>query len=96
MTRDSCTIDRIRVLTIDDHAAFRSAARGVIEATPGFEAIGEAADGELGQDDVVVLVSADEAWDLPQIAQFGGTVPFVRKQDFGPRLLRQLWRECRR
>jgi two-component system invasion response regulator UvrY len=36
----------VRVLTVDDQAAFRDAARVVIEATPGFEQIGEAASGE--------------------------------------------------
>jgi DNA-binding NarL/FixJ family response regulator len=41
--RDSPTV---RVLTVDDQARFRGVARDVIEATPGFEVIGEAADGE--------------------------------------------------
>jgi DNA-binding NarL/FixJ family response regulator len=35
----------VRVLTVDDQAVFRSAAREVIEATPGFQALGEAASG---------------------------------------------------
>ena len=35
----------MRVLTVDDHAVFRAAARDVIEATPGFQALGEAASG---------------------------------------------------
>ncbi|HEY6692750.1 MAG TPA: response regulator transcription factor [Solirubrobacteraceae bacterium] len=35
----------ISVLTVDDQAIFRSVARDVIEATPGFAAIGEAASG---------------------------------------------------
>jgi two-component system, NarL family, invasion response regulator UvrY len=34
------------VLTVDDQAVFRKVARDVIEATPGFEAVGEAASGE--------------------------------------------------
>jgi two-component system invasion response regulator UvrY len=34
-----------RVLTVDDQAVFRAAARDVIEATPGFEALAEAASG---------------------------------------------------
>ena len=38
----------VRVLTIDDQAIFRSLARDVIEATPGFESVGDAADGEAG------------------------------------------------
>jgi two-component system invasion response regulator UvrY len=35
----------VRVLTVDDQAVFRDAARDVIEATAGFEALGEAASG---------------------------------------------------
>jgi DNA-binding NarL/FixJ family response regulator len=35
----------VRVLTVDDQAVFRDAARDVIEATPGFQALGEAASG---------------------------------------------------
>jgi DNA-binding NarL/FixJ family response regulator len=35
----------VRVLTVDDQAVFRAAARDVIEATPGFEAVGEATSG---------------------------------------------------
>jgi two-component system, NarL family, invasion response regulator UvrY len=36
----------VGVMTVDDQAVFRSAARDVIDATPGFEAVGEAASGE--------------------------------------------------
>ena len=36
----------VGVLTVDDHAGFRAAARQVIEATDGFEPLGEAASGE--------------------------------------------------
>ena len=32
----------VTVVTVDDQAPFRDAARDVIEATPGFEAVGEA------------------------------------------------------
>jgi two-component system, NarL family, invasion response regulator UvrY len=35
----------VRVLTVDDQAVFRAAAREVIEATPGFEALAEATSG---------------------------------------------------
>jgi two-component system, NarL family, invasion response regulator UvrY len=35
----------VRVLTVDDQAVFRAAARDVIEATPGFEALPAAASG---------------------------------------------------
>jgi DNA-binding NarL/FixJ family response regulator len=37
---------QVGVVTVDDQAVFRSAARDVIDATPGFEAVGEAASGE--------------------------------------------------
>jgi two-component system, NarL family, invasion response regulator UvrY len=36
----------IGVLLVDDHAQFRRAARDLVEATPGFEPLGEAASGE--------------------------------------------------
>ncbi len=36
----------MRVLIVDDQAPFRSAARDVVEATPGFEVVGEADTGE--------------------------------------------------
>lgn len=35
----------VRVLTVDDQAVFRAAAREVIEATPGFEPLAEAGSG---------------------------------------------------
>jgi two-component system, NarL family, invasion response regulator UvrY len=35
----------VRVLTVDDHAHFRDAARDVISATPGFQLVGEATSG---------------------------------------------------
>jgi DNA-binding NarL/FixJ family response regulator len=41
---------------------------------------------------VVVLISIDDRVDVPSAAQLA-RVPLVRKQDFGPRLLRRLWRE---
>jgi DNA-binding NarL/FixJ family response regulator len=42
---------------------------------------------------VVVLISIEELADLPSASQLAGSVPLVRKQDFGPRLLRALWAE---
>jgi two-component system, NarL family, invasion response regulator UvrY len=42
---------------------------------------------------VVVLISIEEPVDLPALEQLAGTVPLARKQDFGPRTLRALWRE---
>ena len=38
----------VRVLTVDDHAAFRAAARALVAATAGFESIGEATTAEEG------------------------------------------------
>jgi DNA-binding NarL/FixJ family response regulator len=38
-------IAAVRVLTVDDQAVFRAAARDVIAATPGFESVAEAASG---------------------------------------------------
>jgi len=38
----------VRVLTVDDHATFRGAARALIGATDGFEVAGEASTGEEG------------------------------------------------
>jgi two-component system, NarL family, invasion response regulator UvrY len=117
----------VRVLTVDDQAVFRGVARDVIDATAGFEAIGEAASGEEAleaverlapqlvlldvrmpgldgvevarrltathPETVVVLISIEERADLPSAAHLKGRVPLVRKQDFGPRLLRSLWAE---
>ena len=42
------TTRTVRVLTIDDQALFRRVARDVIDATPGFEPIGEASSGDEG------------------------------------------------
>ena len=42
----SSTRSAVAVMTVDDQAVFRSAAREVVEATPGFEPAGEAASGE--------------------------------------------------
>ncbi len=36
----------VRVLVVDDQAVFRQVARDVVEATPGFEAVGEASGGQ--------------------------------------------------
>ena len=119
----------VRVLTVDDQAVFRGIAREVIDATAGFESVGEAASGEEalaavdrlapelvlldvrmpGLDGIdvarqlsaahpetlVVLISIEDPIDHPSAAQLGDGVPLVRKQDFGPRLLKRLWREHR-
>jgi two-component system chemotaxis response regulator CheB len=49
--------------------------------------------GRTHPDTVVVLISIDERADVPAAGHLGDGVPFVRKQDFGPRLLRRLWAE---
>ena len=112
-------------MTVDDQAAFRQAAREVIEATDGFEHLGEAGSGEealalaveLDPDLVlvdirmpgidgfetarslsaahpaatVVLISAERLEEHPSGDEFFGAAAFVRKEDFGPAMLRQLW-----
>ncbi len=117
----------VRVLTVDDQATFRRVAREVIDATPGFDSVGEAASGEealtavprLGPqlvlldvrmpgidgievarrlrashpDTVLVLVSIEDPIDIPSAAELAGSVPLVRKQDFGPSLLTRIWRD---
>ena len=45
----------VRVLTVDDQALFRRVARDVIDATPGFEPIGEAGGGAEGLQAVEAL-----------------------------------------
>jgi len=116
---------RVRVVTVDDQPFFRKAAREVIAATPGFEAIGEASSGEealdlvgelepelviidvrmAGMDGietaermgavhprvVVVLISIEDPADVPSGARTCGAAALVRKQDFKPRLLQDLW-----
>jgi two-component system, NarL family, invasion response regulator UvrY len=113
-------------MTVDDQAVFRSVAREVVEATPGFEPAGEAASGEEaiqlveavqpelvlvdvrmpGMDGVetarrlsaahpelvIVLISLEDPPSVPSTAAESGAVTFARKQDFGPALLRGLWR----
>jgi DNA-binding NarL/FixJ family response regulator len=41
-------VGSVRVLTVDDHAAFRAAARALVAATAGFEHVGEATTAEDG------------------------------------------------
>ena len=40
---------------------------------------------------LVVLISVEESVDVPSASQLTDSVPFVRKRDFGPRMLRRLW-----
>lgn len=120
------TTRKVRVLTVDDQELFLGVARDVIDATAGFQSIGEAASGEEALEAVerlapelvlldvrmpgisgievarriaakhpevvVVLISIEERVDIPSAGQLA-RVPLVRKQDFGPALLRQVWSE---
>jgi DNA-binding NarL/FixJ family response regulator len=113
-------------VTVDDQAVFRETARDVIEATPGFNAVGEADSGEaaLGVVDelepqlvlvdvrmpgmdgcdtakrlkaahpstVIVLISIEDPPHLPACAADPATI-LVRKRDFSPALLQELWAE---
>jgi two-component system, NarL family, invasion response regulator UvrY len=128
-TSDDAT-RQVRVLTVDDQAMFRDAARDVIEATPGFVAVGEASGGEEAleavrrlrpdlvlcdvrmpgmdgvevanrladshPDTVVVLISIEEPLDVVAATRRASAARLVRKQEFGPRLLRELWPGARR
>jgi DNA-binding NarL/FixJ family response regulator len=115
----------VGVLIVDDQPFFRSAARDVVGALPGFHAVAEvcsgleavAAVGELrpelvlldvrmpGMDGieaarrikaghpgtVVVLISIEDIAGVPSTARTCGAATLIRKQDFGPSLLRELW-----
>jgi DNA-binding NarL/FixJ family response regulator len=115
----------VRVLTVDDQVVFRDAARDVIDATAGFEAVGDAGSGEEGlaeverlrpelvlldvrmpgcggleaarritaahPDTVVVLISIEDSEEFAHDTHASGAAAFVRKQDFGPAMLRSIW-----
>jgi DNA-binding NarL/FixJ family response regulator len=115
----------VRVLTVDDQVIFRQVALDVINATPGFEPVGEACNGTEALDavdrlapdlvlcdvrmpgldgfevasrlaithpaTVVVLITIEDPMDLPADARRTTASLVVRKQDFGPRLLRHVW-----
>jgi two-component system, NarL family, invasion response regulator UvrY len=117
----------VGVLTVDDQAVFRRVARDVIEATAGFEPVGEASSGEEavtivdqihpelvlvdvrmpGMDGIetarriseadptttVVLISIQDPEEVASAPESCGAVALVRKQDFGPALLKALWGE---
>jgi two-component system, NarL family, invasion response regulator UvrY len=115
----------VAVLTVDDQEVFRSVAREVIAATPGFDSVLEAPSGEEALDSlpettpalalvdvrmpgmdgvettrrllaaapelVVVLISIEEPSNLPSGVGSCGAAALVRKQEFRPALLRELW-----
>ena len=119
------TLPRVGVITVDDQPFFRGAAHDVIQATPGFEPLAEAASGaealtlveeldpalvlvdvrmpgmdgietarrikEACPDVVVFLISIEDPSNIPAEAQNAGAATLIRKRDFRPRLLRQLW-----
>jgi two-component system invasion response regulator UvrY len=117
--------DGVGVLIVDDQPFFRSAAREVVGALPGFHAVAEASSGpeavaavgELhpqlvlldvrmpGMDGietarrittahpgtVVVLISIEDIIGVPSDARTCGAAAVIRKQDFRPSVLRELW-----
>src|SRR5262245_1530226 len=76
----------IRVLVVDDHAVVREGIRSVLERQPGFEVVGEAADGasalklaKTSNPDVVVLdVSMPGGSGLRAAAELRREVPEAR------------------
>jgi two-component system invasion response regulator UvrY len=124
-TSGKATKRQVGVLTVDDQEVFRELARLVVEATPGFESLGEVASGEEalpavddlnpdlvvidvrmpGMDGVetarritaahpgavVVLISVEDPLDISSAAETSGAVALVRKEDFKPALLVELW-----
>jgi len=115
----------VTVLTVDDQIVFRNAARDVINATAGFEAVGDVSSGEealaaverlrpalvlldvrmpgiggieaarrikeVHPGTVVVLISIEDSDEFAEDARACGAAAVVRKQDFGPALLRSIW-----
>lgn len=117
--------DPVAVLIVDDQKPFRSAARAVVSATPGFEVVDEAESGEeaielvdrltpglvlmdinmpgisgieaarhiTGEhpEVVVMLLSTYQVGDLPMDARNCGAAAYVNKEEFGPKVMQDLW-----
>ena len=115
----------VRVLTVDDQVVFRDAARDVINATPGFEPVGDVGSGEEAMaaverlrpdlvlldvrmpgcggieaarritsaypETIVVLISIEDSEEFAEDAHASGAAALMRKQDFGPAMLRSIW-----
>jgi DNA-binding NarL/FixJ family response regulator len=47
--------------------------------------------GDAHPEALIVLISIEDPDDLPSTAQEAGATALVRKQDFGPNMLRDLW-----
>ena len=81
----------VGVMTVDDQAVFRQAAREVIEATDGFETARRLSAARPAS--TVVLISTECLEEHRSGDELFGAAAFVRKKDFGPALLRRLWVE---
>ena len=103
---ETSTQDRVGVLAVDDQPVFLEAARDVVAATQGFRWVAGVTCGEEAlavidedahriserhPDVVVVLISVEESAAIAAAAASSGAVALVRKQEFGPSMLRRLW-----
>jgi len=71
-------VTSIRVLTVDDHPAFRDAARALIDATPGFEVAGDGVAVTLANGERIngaALVGADGLKSVVRDALIGDPLP---------------------
>jgi len=91
----------VRVLIVDDQAPFRDAARAVVEATDGFDVIGESSTGEASVDatrqlkpDLVLmdvnLPTYDEEDYASKAAECGASA-YIAKSRFDPDRLTAAW-----